>query len=202
MFAGKQIHPFFSSWKGGKKNQDMIEVDNIFCAVGRKDKSITIGPIHVFEKLEDEVVSIDWSNWTFSEKNLTNASYCMESTMPSAFGGSVVSLTFNKLPCVPHPWEESQNVFSDHCHVKKHMHETSSAIPVILLEDCEVCCQLHNGVSVTCYNSFNNISSLFLTVTTVYLNIFIIPHIFGISCQTDFRSLDFLLCTCQVLLQS
>lgn len=49
MFAGKQIHPFFSSWKAGKKNQEAIELEGSSCLIDRRDKGITCGPIHVFE---------------------------------------------------------------------------------------------------------------------------------------------------------
>lgn len=49
MFAGKQIHPFFSSWKVGKKNQEVTEADGGWYSVDRRYKQITCGPIHVFE---------------------------------------------------------------------------------------------------------------------------------------------------------
>lgn len=49
IFSGKQMHPFFSSWKVGKKNQEVTEVEGGRCSVERRDKGITCGPIHVFE---------------------------------------------------------------------------------------------------------------------------------------------------------
>jgi len=52
MFAGKQIHPFFSSWKVGKKNQELTEAGGSCCSVDRRDKRITCGPIHVFETIQ------------------------------------------------------------------------------------------------------------------------------------------------------
>lgn len=53
MFAGRQIHPFFSSWKVGKKFQDPVQSELSSCAVKRKDEEvITCAPIHVFENIE------------------------------------------------------------------------------------------------------------------------------------------------------
>lgn len=49
MFAGKQMHPFFSSWKAGKSNQEVTEVEGSCCLFERRDKGITCGPIHIFE---------------------------------------------------------------------------------------------------------------------------------------------------------
>lgn len=52
MFAGRQIHPFFSSWRSGKKCQEATEIEGNSCSSDRKSESITLGPIHVFEKSE------------------------------------------------------------------------------------------------------------------------------------------------------
>lgn len=52
MFAGRQIHPFFSSWKSGKKNQEVIEVEGGRSPIGRKNEEITCGPIHVYERIQ------------------------------------------------------------------------------------------------------------------------------------------------------
>lgn len=48
MSAGKQLHPFFSSRKGGKKNQEAAKENGSFQEQG-KDQ---IGPIHVFERFQ------------------------------------------------------------------------------------------------------------------------------------------------------
>lgn len=52
MFSGKQIHPFFSICKAGKRKREATEVDGDLSYVGRKDKEITSGPIHVFERTQ------------------------------------------------------------------------------------------------------------------------------------------------------
>ena len=52
MFAGRKVHPFFSSWKESKKNREVIDVDGKQLAVGRGDKEKTCGPIHVFERTQ------------------------------------------------------------------------------------------------------------------------------------------------------
>ena len=49
MFAGKQIHPFFSSWKVGKRCTETTDPENKGCLLAKRDKNITFGPIHVFE---------------------------------------------------------------------------------------------------------------------------------------------------------
>lgn len=52
MFAGRQIHPFFSSRKVGKKFQEPAESELSLCAAKRKDEEvITYAPIHVFENI-------------------------------------------------------------------------------------------------------------------------------------------------------
>ncbi|ESQ27359.1 hypothetical protein EUTSA_v10018028mg [Eutrema salsugineum] len=71
MSAGKQIHPFFSSWKGGKKNQEAAAAENGSCQGQGRDKFVTIGPIHVFERFQDVHRTIDWKNWTFCEQTST-----------------------------------------------------------------------------------------------------------------------------------
>lgn len=52
MSAGKQIHPFFSSWKGGKRNQEAAAAENGGCQGQGRDKIATIGPIHVLERFQ------------------------------------------------------------------------------------------------------------------------------------------------------
>ena len=52
LYAGKQIHPFFSSCKSGKKTQEVIDLEGKQVAVSRDNKVINCGPIHVFEKIE------------------------------------------------------------------------------------------------------------------------------------------------------
>lgn len=52
IFAGRQIHPFFSSWKAGKKIQEAAESELSLCSVkGKVEEVITCAPIHVFENI-------------------------------------------------------------------------------------------------------------------------------------------------------
>lgn len=132
MFTGKQLHPFFSSWKTEKKNQNGKEVDSNCSSSGRKDKSNTISPIHVFDRSQDEVLSIDWSNWTFFEETVDNRN-CLEGKVSSAFDGFVESLKLDKLSCVPYP----NNASSDQCHREEHLNESSSEVSVLLVDDHE-----------------------------------------------------------------
>lgn len=50
MFAGRQIHPFFSSWKLASKSEEVPEVEGGNCLIGGKNEDNTLGPIHVFER--------------------------------------------------------------------------------------------------------------------------------------------------------
>ncbi|XP_073225489.1 uncharacterized protein [Cicer arietinum] len=74
MFAGRQVHPFFSSLKAGKKVQELSESGSNFFKAKNEDESITCGPIHVFENIKDDTSSLDWRNWTF----LGNTTYFSE----------------------------------------------------------------------------------------------------------------------------
>lgn len=49
IFAGKQIHPFFSSWKAGKKDLETTEVENNGCLEKTKERNVELGPVHVFD---------------------------------------------------------------------------------------------------------------------------------------------------------
>uniref|UniRef100_A0A5B7B8E5 AAA+ ATPase domain-containing protein n=1 Tax=Davidia involucrata TaxID=16924 RepID=A0A5B7B8E5_DAVIN len=97
IFAGRQIHPFFSSWKMGKRNQETDTVENKWCFVERKEKSITFSPIHVFEKARDDAVSLDWGNWMFTEGSFISTNSGLESECSPVFEGSVNSLCFDNL---------------------------------------------------------------------------------------------------------
>lgn len=52
MFAGKKIHPFFSSWKVGKRCNQATDPDNNGCSVEKSHRNVTFGPIHVFERIQ------------------------------------------------------------------------------------------------------------------------------------------------------
>ncbi|KAE8077443.1 hypothetical protein FH972_016008 [Carpinus fangiana] len=124
MFAGKQIHPFFSSWKVGKKNQELTEGDGSWCSVDRKDKRITCGPIHVFETTQDDAAFLDWRNWTFCDDTSINAIHGSENTSQSVYEGSAGSLHVDNLPIILHPCDAStlQNEVPLDQHLSKQEH--------------------------------------------------------------------------------
>jgi hypothetical protein len=52
LFAGRKVHPLFSSCKAGKKVQDLSESGSNLFKAKSGDESITCGPIHVFENIK------------------------------------------------------------------------------------------------------------------------------------------------------
>ncbi|GAB4861357.1 hypothetical protein Ancab_036519 [Ancistrocladus abbreviatus] len=102
MFAGRQLHPFFSTWKAGKKNQDIIYGESICGIAQRNARNIKFGPIHVFEDIKDDLDSMDWSNWTFCDGTFSNTIYDQE-TMFSTFRDSVGSLHLDDTHKVSNP---------------------------------------------------------------------------------------------------
>ncbi|PWA92896.1 P-loop containing nucleoside triphosphate hydrolases superfamily protein [Artemisia annua] len=96
IFAGKQIHPFFSSRKFGKKNTENTSTENNWCHVERKGGNNDFSPVHIFEKKEGETFSVDWRNWTFSESISTKTSQDLEDAcLQQKFKGSVNCLDFD-----------------------------------------------------------------------------------------------------------
>ncbi|GMH21840.1 hypothetical protein Nepgr_023683 [Nepenthes gracilis] len=115
IFAGRQLHPFFSTWKAGKKNQEVINGKSNW-PLSKKDKDIRFGPIHVFENVKDDLGSIDWSNWTFYDEIFGNTSYD-QGTISSTTKGMVDSLHFDDLHKVSNPSRISnllQEISSNH----------------------------------------------------------------------------------------
>ncbi|XP_014501576.1 uncharacterized protein LOC106762275 isoform X2 [Vigna radiata var. radiata] len=96
IYAGRQVHPFFSLWKEGKKVHDVNESGSNLPTTKSKHKRTTCGPIHVFENVKDDTSSVDWRNWTFME-NITSMNYGQGSVNSSVLEGSVESLNFDKL---------------------------------------------------------------------------------------------------------
>ncbi|KAH1255873.1 hypothetical protein AAZV13_04G206200 [Glycine max] len=96
IFTGRQIHPFFSLWKAGKKVQDVADSGSNLSTTKSEDERTTCGPIHVFENTQDDTSSLDWRNWTFLE-NTTSMNYGSESLNSSVLEASVESLNFDKL---------------------------------------------------------------------------------------------------------
>lgn len=94
MFSGKKVHPFFSSCKAGKKLQETVDVDS-WCPSEKKNKNTNLGPIHVFEKVQDNSETIEWENYIFSERSFTTSDYDGQFKCASLPGKSVKSLQFD-----------------------------------------------------------------------------------------------------------
>ncbi|XP_028774992.1 uncharacterized protein LOC114731905 isoform X2 [Neltuma alba] len=114
MFAGRQIHPFFSSWKVGKKPHEAAESELSLCGARRKDEEVLArAAIHVFENNQDinDTSLPDWKNWTFLGQT-AKANCCPESSFSSVFEGSIEPLNIDKLHSTFYPpgCIDSQNV--------------------------------------------------------------------------------------------
>ncbi|XP_071716016.1 uncharacterized protein [Rutidosis leptorrhynchoides] len=102
IFAGKEVHPFFSSWKTGKKIVDSNGTENRWCHVQKKESNNDFSPVHIFENTQGETFSCDWKNWTFSESISTRASRNLEDTCLQLINeGSVNCLQFDNFCDIP-----------------------------------------------------------------------------------------------------
>ncbi|XP_012570633.1 uncharacterized protein [Cicer arietinum] len=113
MFAGRQIHPFFSTWKVEKKFRESADSEcSSSTAKGENGRTIC-GPIHVFEDFQDDTSFLDWNDWKFLE-NTTVVDFGPESSNLSVMEGSIESLNFdNFLSAVkPSRTSISQNALS------------------------------------------------------------------------------------------
>ncbi|XP_048131184.1 uncharacterized protein LOC115734760 isoform X2 [Rhodamnia argentea] len=161
MFAGRQIHPFFSSWRSDKKCQEATEIEGNPCSSDRKSQSITLCPIHVFEKTEDDGgTSLDWRSWIFNEETFSGTHSCLESTS-SFFEGAACSLTFDKFHCVPHhaynkspvkkevSWRQSRN--------QQLNHEPAATHEADICDEKLICCHFKGS---TLDHEINEVGSL------------------------------------------
>ncbi|XP_011069547.1 uncharacterized protein LOC105155376 isoform X2 [Sesamum indicum] len=94
IFAGRQIHPFFTSWKAGKTSQDLTDSESKLSSFERKDKGISFNPIHVFENVEDDCTTFDWGHWVISERSGNGD---LEYGYSPVYEGSVDSLNFDNI---------------------------------------------------------------------------------------------------------
>ncbi|KAL6525090.1 hypothetical protein OROMI_030683 [Orobanche minor] len=99
VFAGRQIHPFFTSWKGGKSSQDLTDSESKCFSFERKQKGIAFNLIHVFEDVEGDLATLNWGDWVFSERSAIDDLYCGCSPV---YEGSVDSLNFDNFLNVSH----------------------------------------------------------------------------------------------------
>ncbi|XP_022140030.1 uncharacterized protein LOC111010770 isoform X2 [Momordica charantia] len=100
MFAGRQIHPFFSSLKAGRKSQEATQSVERGCTVERKESGTDCNPIHVYDRTGDDELSPDWKNWTFLDGNVVNNVHTLQNTCSSVFEVSVKSLCLDDIPIV------------------------------------------------------------------------------------------------------
>ncbi|XP_022773235.1 uncharacterized protein LOC111315628 isoform X3 [Durio zibethinus] len=116
MFARRQIHPFFASRKAGKRSQETAEVGKNGCLLDRCNTGVNVGPIHVFERIQDDVV-LDWKDWTFFEKTAIDIGYNFEGLFTSVFESYVGALCLDNLPGVSHFSDALvvENKLSDEC---------------------------------------------------------------------------------------
>lgn len=113
IFAGRQIHPFFMSRKGGKTSQTSTDSESNWFSLGRKEKGIAFNPIHVFENVQDDHSTCNWGDWIFSETSAISDLQCGS----SVFEGSVDSLNFDNYLSVSHFTPTSLNHISHQCSV-------------------------------------------------------------------------------------
>ncbi|XP_052201020.1 uncharacterized protein LOC127807329 isoform X2 [Diospyros lotus] len=95
IFGGRQMHPFFSSRKIAKKNQEVVDVESYQCCVERKDISTTFSPVHVFEEDHDDSGSLDWGNWKLSERSFISTTCDLKSLCSPVPERSVSALHFD-----------------------------------------------------------------------------------------------------------
>ncbi|KAJ6352758.1 hypothetical protein OIU76_001889 [Salix suchowensis] len=151
LFAGKQIHPFFSTWKVSKRCNKTTEVESNYCSAKIKDKSINIGPIHVFERDQDDARPLDWSDWELCEEPFTNSSYSLEGPFSSNFEG-FRSLDINEFPCASHPPSTSlqDNASLDQCLYQKESVCEAPSIFSSTLSDAQDCKVIEGGFFSGC----------------------------------------------------
>ncbi|CAM8942756.1 unnamed protein product [Rhodiola kirilowii] len=80
IFAGKQVHPFFSSRKSSKVTQGTTDAEASSCARDKNNSSQSLGPIHVFDSAQDGTPALDWSRWAFSERSFFSRNHVDEMT--------------------------------------------------------------------------------------------------------------------------
>ncbi|CAH9136284.1 unnamed protein product [Cuscuta epithymum] len=109
IYAGKEIHPFFSSWKIGKRKSEGGNLERTWCSSDKEETNLTLVPIHVLQTVEEDDITLDWQHWTFSERCILSSSYILENGCSLLSEGSVCSLQFDTLhyssnTCIPLPY--------------------------------------------------------------------------------------------------
>lgn len=143
LFAGKKMHPFFSSRKTGKKIQEVSETESNHL-VEKKDKNFLIGPIHVFEKMQDDVTSIDWKNWTFCEKTRIDTTCGLEGSFTLVLKDLVNAFISNGFPSMLDPSDVTvaQEKVGNPCLIQQDSFEKLPIAPTTIVDEQVACCQL------------------------------------------------------------
>ncbi|XP_076882550.1 uncharacterized protein LOC143531045 [Bidens hawaiensis] len=102
IFAGKQIHPFFSFRKAGKKNADNTVTEDKWCNSDSKESN-DFSPMHIFERSQGETFSVDWKDWTFSENIRTRTSQDPKDSCSQLINGVANCLQFDNFLDIPPP---------------------------------------------------------------------------------------------------
>ncbi|KGN54574.1 uncharacterized protein LOC101216488 isoform X2 [Cucumis sativus] len=122
MFAGRQMHPFFSSLKAGKKGQEATQSAERGYTVEKKETGTDCNPIHVFEETGDDELSLDWKNWTFTDRNIIHNVHTLQKTCSSVCESSIKSLSLDDLPIVLAPSDSANGAIEepvDHNSIKQ-----------------------------------------------------------------------------------
>ncbi|KAB5568603.1 hypothetical protein DKX38_002396 [Salix brachista] len=154
MFAGRQIHPFFSSWKVSKRCDETTDVKSNYHLAQRKAKGINTGPIHVFERGQDDARSLDWGDWIVCEKPFIDSSSSLKGSFSSNFEGFIGLLDINDFPSSSHPPGISihrDNASLDQCLCQQEFVCEAPAIVSSTSSDARVgCCQLAEDTQTDC----------------------------------------------------
>lgn len=102
IFAGRPLHPFFSSCKASKRNQEIIELEEIQHLTESREVAMPVNPIHVLEAEEGDPISLDWGRWEFSDGMSPSTSSCLgsdNSSFPERFVRSLTVDDFTSSWC-------------------------------------------------------------------------------------------------------
>ncbi|GMJ02437.1 hypothetical protein like AT1G77620 [Hibiscus trionum] len=182
MSAGKQIHPFFTLGKVGKRSQGTPEAGSNNCLLNRSNKRVDIGPIHIFERSQEDVI-LDWKDWMFSEKVSIDTSCNFEGLFTSVFESCVGALSLDNFPVVSPSFDPSlvQNNLKDQFVIQNNdFLGTSVEIPVVLVDE-----QLENYQLVKRSEGADNVENSDLEQQSRLLQERFVPCYHGCSIQPD-----------------
>ncbi|KAL1164151.1 hypothetical protein V6Z11_A06G051200 [Gossypium hirsutum] len=135
---GKFIH-FSHHGKAGKRSQETAEVGKDGALLDISDERINIGPIHVFERTQDDLV-LDWKDWSFFEKTSFDTFCNPEGLFKSVFESYVEALCIDNFPDVSHFSNASfvQSKLSDQCIIEDNdLLGKPPAIPAVIVDTVE-----------------------------------------------------------------